>query len=102
MQLRVTPPRPIDAEADRHGAGDQPRDGRACRRALRLIAACTLLDVPPTSRCYEPAQPGELVHLDVKKLALIVRVGHRISGDRRDPVRGAGWQYAHMGAHGHR
>jgi len=55
-----------------------------------------VLEVPPTSRRYERAQPGELLHLDIKKLARIVRPGHRISGNRRDTVRGAGWQFAHM------
>jgi len=49
-----------------------------------------------TSRRYERARPGELLHLDIKKLARILRPGHRISGDRRDTVRGAGWQFAHM------
>ena len=52
--------------------------------------------MPPTSRRYERAQPGELVHLDIKKLARIVRPGHRITGDRRDTVDGAGWEYAHV------
>src|SRR6266536_3800562 len=51
------------------------------------------------SRRYERARPGELLHLDIKKLARIVRPGHRISGDRRDTVRGAGWQFR---PHGHR
>jgi transposase InsO family protein len=67
----------------------------------RIVARCGwarlhALEVPPLSRRYQRAQPGELVHLDIKKLARIVRPGHRISGDRRDTVRGAGWQYAHM------
>jgi transposase InsO family protein len=72
----------------------------------RIVARCGwarlhVLELPPTSRRYERAQPGELVHLDIKKLARIVRPGHRISGDRRDTVRGAGWQYAHMAIDDH-
>jgi transposase InsO family protein len=55
-----------------------------------------VLEVPPTSRRYERAQAGELVHLDIKKLARIVRPGHRVTGDRRDSVEGAGWECAHM------
>lgn len=55
-----------------------------------------VLELPPTSRRYERARPGELLHLDIKKLARIVRPGHRISGNRRDTVRGAGWQFVHM------
>jgi transposase InsO family protein len=67
----------------------------------RIVARCgwarlQALELPPLSRRYERAQVGELVHLDVKKLARIVRPGHRISGDRRDTVAGAGWQFAHM------
>ncbi len=45
---------------------------------------------------YQRQRPGELVHLDIKKLARIVRVGHRITGDRRDTVGGAGWEYVHV------
>jgi transposase len=72
----------------------------------RIVARCGwsrlhVLELPPTSRRYERAEPGELVHLDIKKLARIVRPGHRISGDRRDTVRGAGWQFAHMAIDDH-
>jgi len=72
----------------------------------RIVARCGwsrlhVLELPPTSRRYERAHAGELVHLDIKKLARIVRPGHRISGDRRDTVRGAGWQFAHMAIDDH-
>lgn len=45
---------------------------------------------------YQRQRPGELIHLDIKKLARIVRVGHRITGDRRDTVEGAGWEFVHV------
>jgi transposase InsO family protein len=45
---------------------------------------------------YERTRPGELVHLDIKPLARILRVGHRIHGDRRQIVAGAGYEYAHV------
>jgi len=52
---------------------------------------------------YERERPGELVHIDVKKLGRIQNVGHRITGDRRDqrPRRIAGrkqtgWEYVHV------
>ena len=45
---------------------------------------------------YERTRPGELVHLDIKPLARILRVGHRIHGDRRHIVEGAGYEYAHV------
>jgi len=72
----------------------------------RIVARCGwsrlhVLEVPATSRRYERARPGELVHLDTKKLARIVRPGHRVTGDRRDTVDGAGWQFAHMAIDDH-
>jgi transposase InsO family protein len=42
---------------------------------------------------YEPSRPGELVHVDVKKLGRILRPGHRVTGDRSRRARGAGGQY---------
>ena len=43
---------------------------------------------------YERERPGELVHVDVKKLGRIIRPGHRVTGDRSKRANGkAGWQY---------
>lgn len=43
---------------------------------------------------YERERPGELLHIDVKKLGRILVPGHRITGDRRQRAMGrAGWQY---------
>jgi transposase InsO family protein len=43
---------------------------------------------------YERARPGELIHVDIKKLGRIVQPGHRVTGDRATRARGAaGWQY---------
>jgi transposase InsO family protein len=52
----------------------------------------------PMYRRYERAEPGELLHLDVKKLGRIVKVGHRITGDRRGHGTGpgSGWDYLHV------
>ncbi len=41
---------------------------------------------------YERAQPGELIHLDAKKLARFQRMGHRIPGRRRHLADGSGWE----------
>jgi transposase InsO family protein len=49
----------------------------------------------PANR-YERQRPGELVHVDVKKLGRIGRPGHRVSGDRRTRSRGIGWEYVHV------
>jgi transposase InsO family protein len=67
----------------------------------RIVARCGwarlhVLQVPPTSRPYERAWPGELVHLDITKLGLIVPPGHRVSRERRHTVRGAGWEFSHV------
>jgi transposase InsO family protein len=45
---------------------------------------------------YEKKRPGELVHIDVKKLGRIGRPGHRVNGDRRTRTRGIGWEYVHV------
>ena len=67
----------------------------------RIVRRCgwarlPVLDLPPPSRRYERAAPGELLHLDTKKLGRIVRPGQRLTGDRRDTVEGAGWEFGHM------
>lgn len=50
---------------------------------------------------YEWPRLGDLVHLDVKPLARIAGVGHRIHGDRRARVKGIGWEYAHVAIDDH-
>ena len=47
-------------------------------------------------RRYERRHPGELIHIDIKKLGRIERAGHAVHGDRRTRVRGAGWEYVHV------
>jgi len=68
------------------------------REGLNRLAR--LGPVAPVVR-YEWAHPGELVHLDVKRLARIVRVGHRIHGNRSLRVYGAGWEYVHVAVDDH-
>ena len=45
---------------------------------------------------YERRHPGELLHIDVKKLGKIGRPGHRVHGDRRTRARGVGWEFVHV------
>lgn len=54
------------------------------------------LNPPPPVQRYEWARPGDLVHVDTKKLGRIERPSHRVTGDRRDSTRGAGWEFAHV------
>src|SRR5271156_4567643 len=42
---------------------------------------------------YEHPTPGDLLHIDIKKLARIAKPGHRITGNPRDETRGAGWEF---------
>ena len=45
---------------------------------------------------YQRDRPGELIHVDIKKLGRIGRVGHRIHGDQTKKVRGIGWEFVHV------
>lgn len=45
---------------------------------------------------YEHPRPGDLLHLDTKKLGRIRGIGHRIHGDRSIRQRGSGWEFAHV------
>jgi transposase InsO family protein len=67
---------------------------RVCARAG--LQRLSQLEPAPHYPRYERASPGELLHLDVKKLGRIMRVGHRITGDRRDRMEGSGWEYVHV------
>jgi transposase InsO family protein len=68
------------------------------RHRLRLAQ----LSPPPPVQRYERAHPGELIHFDIKKLARIVRTGHRVTGDRqRDHTPGAGWEFLHIAIDDH-
>lgn len=61
-------------------------------RRLGLGRLPSLVPPPPIVR-YERATPGELLHIDAKKLGRIIVVGHRITGDRavRGPRSRTGW-----------
>jgi transposase InsO family protein len=51
---------------------------------------------------YERSRPGELVHVDCKKLGRILKPGHRVTGDRRDRTKGkAGWLYLYVAIDDH-
>jgi transposase InsO family protein len=47
-------------------------------------------------RRYEREHPGELVHIDIKKLGKFNQAGHRITGDRADRSRHVGWEFVHV------
>jgi transposase InsO family protein len=63
------------------------------RHGMSKLAAINAHE--PQNR-YERPMPGELVHIDVKKLGRIEREGHRVHGDRTRRSRGAGWEFVHV------
>ena len=69
----------VGAVLSRHGLGKLPR-----------------LQPEEPANSYERPRPGELVHIDVKKLGRIGRPGHRVNGDRRTQLHGIGWEFVHV------
>jgi transposase InsO family protein len=64
------------------------------RLGLNRIAA---LEPAEPVRRYEREKPGELIHIDIKKLGRFERVGHRITGSpQQGKSRGAGWEFVHV------
>ena len=79
------------------------RIGKSC--GLSHLSA---LDPRPEIIRYEKATPGELIHIDIKKLGRIEGVGHRITGDRTGQSNprsgkqgGKGWEYLHLAVDDH-
>ena len=71
-----------------------------CMRRLGLSRLASLEPPAPVMR-YERAAPGELLHLDTKKLGRIEGVGHRITGRRQHRNRGIGWDMVHLAIDDH-
>lgn len=63
-------------------------------RVLARAGLSKLSDLDPVEPVmrYEHEAPGDLLHIDTKKLGRIVRPSHRVTGNRRDSVDGAGWE----------
>jgi transposase InsO family protein len=55
-----------------------------------------VLEPKQPANSYEHARPGDMLHLDTKKLGRIRGVGHRIHGNRATRQRGVGWEFAHV------
>ena len=68
----------------------------ASHLARRGLGRLSQLAPSGPARRYNRTRAGELVHLDVKKLARFWHVGHRITGDRRHGSDGAGWEFVHV------
>ena len=55
--------------------------------------------LPPNR--YEYPCPGDMLHIDIKKLARIHKPGHRITGNPQDETRGAGWEFLYVAVDDH-
>ena len=69
-------------------------------RVLRRLGLNRIRDLEPAEpvRRYERATPGEMIHIDIKKLGRFDKIGHRITGDRtgQSNSRGVGWEFVHV------
>ena len=79
-------------------------------RVLKRAGLSRLKDLDPAEpvRRYERKTPGEIIHLDIKKLGRFERTGHRITGDRTRQSNprarkegGYGWEYVHVAIDDH-
>ena len=63
-------------------------------RVLARAGLSRLADLEPAEPVvrYEHEAPGDMLHIDTKKLRRIVRPSHRVTGNQRDSVDGAGWE----------
>jgi transposase InsO family protein len=68
-------------------------------RVLKRLGLNKLKMLEPAEpvRRYEREHPGELIHIDIKKLGKFDRAGHRVTGQRQGCRNaGAGWEYVHV------
>jgi transposase InsO family protein len=69
-------------------------------RVLKRLGLNKLSALEPAEpvRRYQRDRPGELIHIDIKKLGKFNRIGHRITGDRtgQSNSRGIGWEFVHV------
>src|SRR5262249_36023313 len=74
-------------------------------RILQRLGLNRLSALEPADpvRRYERERPGELIHIDIKKLGKFNQIGHRITGDRtgQSNGRGVGWEYMHVAIDDH-
>ena len=67
-------------------------------RILRRLGLNRLQALEPAQppRRYEHEAPGDMIHLDIKRLGRFHRPGHRVTKNRRQDSAGAGWEYVHV------
>jgi transposase InsO family protein len=81
-------------------AGETGVSKATVSRVLRRLGLNRLKALDPAEpvRRYERERPGELIHIDIKKLGRFERIGHRATGSRtgHSTSRGVGWEYVHV------
>jgi len=70
-------------------------------RRLGLSRLLSSLDPEEPARRYEHPAAGDMLHVDTKELARIVKPGHRVTADRNVRSRGAGWEMAFVAVDDH-
>jgi transposase InsO family protein len=72
-------------------------------RVLARAGLSKLSDLEPREpvQRYEHAAAGDMLHIDTKKLGRIERPSHRVTGNRRDSVDGAGWEFLFVAVDDH-
>jgi len=72
-------------------------------RVLKRAGLSKLVDLEPRQpiQRYEHKEAGDLLHIDTKKLGRIERPSHRVTGNRRDSVEGAGWEFLFVAVDDH-
>jgi transposase InsO family protein len=69
-------------------------------RILQRLGLNRIRDLEPAEpvRRYERDHPGDMIHIDIKKLGRFDKIGHRITGDRtgQSKSRGIGWEFVHV------
>jgi len=72
-------------------------------RVLKRAGLSKLSDLRPVEpvQRYERESPGELLHIDIKKLGRFSNVGHRITGDRHRRTPGLGWDFVFVAIDDH-
>ena len=103
---RTPQPRVAEIERLRRQRMSGPKIAQALGMAVSTVGAVLRrlglgklanLDPKPEVIRYERSAPGEMIHLDIKKLGRFDVEGHRITGDRRKgSSRGAGWDFLHV------
>ena len=73
-------------------------------RVLRRLGLNRIAALEPAApvRRYERERPGEMIHIDVKKLGRFNKIGHRFRGRSEEArTRNAGWEYVHVAIDDH-